>query len=80
MNQLESLGIDTLVLEPRSLEQIAEQVKSIGQRLGTEAKAEPRSQRLRAQADALAADRTFPFLPPRPYESLFSQALTPNLS
>jgi ABC-type hemin transport system substrate-binding protein len=61
MNQLESLGIDTLVLEPRSLEQIAEQVKSIGQRLGTEAKAEPRSQRLRAQADALEADRTFSF-------------------
>ncbi len=53
MDQLKSLGIETLVLEPRSIVEIADQVQAIGQQLGTKTVAQARSEGLRLQAAAL---------------------------
>ena len=56
MDQLKSLGIETLVLEPQSLEELAAQVQTIGEQFDTATEAETRSQGLRAQAAALQAE------------------------
>lgn len=53
MTQLKGLGVETLVLEPNSLAEIATQVQVIGQALGTVSTAKPKSLRLSLQAEAL---------------------------
>jgi len=64
MDQLKSLGIKTLVLEPRSLEEIAQQVQTIGQTFDTALEAKARSEGLRTQAAGLKADHAASSLVP----------------
>jgi ABC-type Fe3+-hydroxamate transport system substrate-binding protein len=66
MTQLQALGVETVVLEPSSVIQIAQQVKTLGLLLGTESVADAKSQKITADIASIAAevrDQSAPRLP-----------------
>jgi ABC-type hemin transport system substrate-binding protein len=69
MTQLQALGVETVVLEPMSMVQIAQQVRTLGRLLGTESVADAKSQEIIADIAAITAiaaemtDQSAPRLP-----------------
>jgi ABC-type Fe3+-hydroxamate transport system substrate-binding protein len=66
MTQLQALGVETVVLEPSTIVQIAQQVKTLGLLLGTESVADAKSQKITADIASIAAevrDQSAPRLP-----------------
>lgn len=72
MTQLQALGVQTLVLEPTALVQIAQQVRTLGHLLGTESVADTKSLAIEAALVAIAAKNTALSQPPLPVVVLAS--------
>ncbi len=66
MTQLQALGVDTVVLEPTSMAQIAQQVRTLGLLLGTVSVADTKSQEITTEIASIAAEVTDKSLPPLP--------------
>lgn len=72
MAQLQALGVETVVLEPTSMMQIAQQVRTLGLLLGTQSVAEAKSQEIAADIALIAAQVTDKSAPPLPVVVLAS--------
>ncbi len=72
MTQLQALGVETVVLEPSTIIQIAQQVKALGLLLGTESVANTKSQEITADIALIAAQVTDRSAPPLPVVVLAS--------
>jgi len=73
MTQLQALGVETVVLEPTSMVQIAQQIRTLGLLLGTESVADAKSQEITAEIAAIADEMTDQSAPPLPVIVLASQ-------
>lgn len=72
MTRLRALGVETVVLEPSSMTQIAQQVRTLGLLLGTESVADAKSQEITAHIASIAADVKDKSSPPLPVVVLAS--------
>lgn len=72
MTRLQALGVETVVLEPSSMTQIAQQVRTLGLLLGTASVADAKSQEITADIASIAAEVKDKSPPPLPVVVLAS--------